>query len=767
MTSRLLLTYAERAGGRGAVHAILRAAGCAHREAELVDEGSWFSFATKVALFEAAADVLDDAHVMRHAGAAALDLSVGDGLKVALRALGSPRLVYRNIVRANGKFSAVHSMDVRHLGRDSATITFADTAGYGVHPLDCDYNTGLLSVVPVLFGLRPARVSHTQCAARGAEACVYELTWDPAAVTRRHVTLTASAALASTGAAALAAPALVPVAAGASAVAGGVLAWRQARDRRESRRLLELELKDRDESTRRFTESLQNLVSALDLEEVLQRTVDNAHAAVAGKQFLLLAGGDDGERRCRASTGVDPHAIATVEAWAARQPPAGAEPRAVEDVRTLPALASLAGHPTAPAGSLCLAPLVFRGAELGHLVALAPQARTFLPRDIDLVSSYAVQAAIALANARDFAAQRALASRDSLTGLLNHREFHESIERELERGRRHGGSFGVALLDLDGFKLVNDGAGHAEGDRVLRGVAEALASTCRASDMAFRIGGDEFALLLPGTGAGEGAAVVDRVRAAVATVDARVSTSVGLATWPADGGSKDVLLAHADAVLYSMKSAAGRRAASRAAAADAGDRAAAGALHRERLAMASRLSARLAPLMDADAIVRSAVDELHLNFDYRVAYAMRVEGAELRAVALGGSLTHTYDVPLWRQRLEQGISGRVARTGVTALVHDTRLDPDHLDAHAVKPGIDVRLRSQIAVPLRVDGAVWGVLAIQDTEPGIFTSDDVLLVETVAAQVAAALERTAILCRLDDGELERLRRDCAGPESLHS
>jgi diguanylate cyclase (GGDEF)-like protein/putative nucleotidyltransferase with HDIG domain len=748
LTSRLLLTYADRQGGRRAVEGILDHAGCNGREPELMDERTWFSLQTKIRLFEAAAAVLDDPVVTRNAGVHALELSVGDGLKVALRALGSPRLVYQHIVRASNKFSAIHTMELVELTRDRTAIAFADTAGYDVHRLDCEYNKGLLSVVPALFGMAPARVSHPTCAAAGDERCVYELSWDQAAVTPRSIVGASALAAAAIGGTAVADPALLPVAGAASLIGAVVLGVRARRDRRLRWRQLEEELRDKDENARRFTASLQDLVSELDLGEVLDKIVLNAHAAVAGKNFVLLVD-EDGALRWRASTGVPEESMAAIGQWAAHAAAGRAEPVLVEDVTTAAPLAGLLDHPTLPVGSICSAPLVYRGLTLGHLVALAPQSRTFLPRDVDLVRSYAVQAAVALANARHFAAQRALATRDPLTGLLNHREFHEGVHRELERCRRHGGEMGVALFDLDGFKLVNDGAGHAEGDRVLRGVAAALQEACRGSDLAFRIGGDEFALLLPETGSAEAAAVAERVRDAIGRVDGRVSTSVGLAAWPHDGGSKDVLLAHADALLYAMKGADRRR---RTPLRDAGTpsehRAASGALLRERLAVASRLSARLAPMLEEDRIIEAAVGELHHSFDYKIASITARDGDALRVRAVDGTLTESHGVPLWSQPLDRGISARVVRTGATALVHDTTLDPDHLDAGDADPTAGVKLLSQLAVPLKVAGRVWGVLSIEDTERQAFTTDDVLLVETVGAQVAAALHRAELFAELD-------------------
>src|SRR5258708_9803546 len=101
LTSRLILSYVEREGGR--VDRVLERAGMAHHEQALRDEGSWFSFDDKIRLWSAAGQELGDPHVALHGGQAALDLSVADGLKRALRALGSPERVYRNVVRANAK----------------------------------------------------------------------------------------------------------------------------------------------------------------------------------------------------------------------------------------------------------------------------------------------------------------------------------------------------------------------------------------------------------------------------------------------------------------------------------------------------------------------------------------------------------------------------------------------------------------------------------------------------------------------------------------
>src|SRR3954471_10704891 len=178
MTSRLLLAYAERRGGEALVAAVLEAAGVADHADTLLDERAWFPFAVKIRLFEALAEVLDDPLATRRAGEIALELNVANGLKVALRALGSPRLVYQSIVRANSKFTERHAMETLELQSDRARIAFRDLRGDAVHPLDCQYNIGLLSCVPAIFGRPVARINHPVCAAEGADACIYEIAWD-------------------------------------------------------------------------------------------------------------------------------------------------------------------------------------------------------------------------------------------------------------------------------------------------------------------------------------------------------------------------------------------------------------------------------------------------------------------------------------------------------------------------------------------------------------------------------------------------------------
>src|SRR3954447_10693555 len=257
--------------------------------------------------------------------------------------------------------------------------------------------------------------------------------------------------------------------------------------------------------------------------------------------------------RCLSSSGVPVGTITAIEAWARASDRVRNEATVIDDLSQVEALQSLPAERALPLRSLCSAPLVYRGRSLGLLVALANATDGFLPHDVDLMQSYAAQAAIALTNARLYDAQEQLASRDPLTSLLNHRQFHEAVARELDLCRRGGGAVSIVLLDLDGFKQVNDTAGHAAGDRMLVDAAGALRDCCRDNDHAFRIGGDEFALLLKGTSAAGAEPVAERASDLIQALDGRVGVSYGIAEWPADGPTKDAVLSSADERLYAMK----------------------------------------------------------------------------------------------------------------------------------------------------------------------------------------------------------------------
>jgi diguanylate cyclase (GGDEF)-like protein/PAS domain S-box-containing protein len=153
---------------------------------------------------------------------------------------------------------------------------------------------------------------------------------------------------------------------------------------------------------------------------------------------------------------------------------------------------------------------------------------------------------------------RHLADHDDLTGLINRRRFQEELERHLAEGLRYGLGGALLVLDLDGFKEVNDTNGHSAGDRVLCAVAEALRARLRSSDIVARLGGDEFAVLLPRETRAEAELVCRSLEHAIpADVivpgGGRIEVSIGFAPFDETVESVDDVLTAADASMYAAK----------------------------------------------------------------------------------------------------------------------------------------------------------------------------------------------------------------------
>jgi len=174
----------------------------------------------------------------------------------------------------------------------------------------------------------------------------------------------------------------------------------------------------------------------------------------------------------------------------------------------------------------------------------------------------AAQAGIALENARLHEEVRRQATTDELTGLVNRRQFMEALETELERARMFETPFSVVLADLDDFKRINDDYGHHGGDLALRSFGRLLGEHVRDFDVAARLGGEEFAILLPQTRADAAAAVAGRIRRALTVARipvsdnerVRLTASFGVAE-SSLGRSSDELLRRADDAMYAAKRA--------------------------------------------------------------------------------------------------------------------------------------------------------------------------------------------------------------------
>lgn len=230
----------------------------------------------------------------------------------------------------------------------------------------------------------------------------------------------------------------------------------------------------------------------------------------------------------------------------------------IDDVTRIPSDSPLRGEWLA-AGirSLLLAPLLVDGDVVGVLALQSERPAQYDDHQLTLLTTIAQQAAIVIESARHYE----LATIDSLTGLYVRDYFFSRLDEEDERARRYGGSFAVLMVDLDGFKDINDRNGHLAGDQYLREISGVVRNQLRAADIACRYGGDEFCLLLPQTGVLGARAIAERIRAAVSRrivgvegLALRTTVSIGLAVYPDhDAGDLRGLLRKADEAMYRAK----------------------------------------------------------------------------------------------------------------------------------------------------------------------------------------------------------------------
>jgi diguanylate cyclase (GGDEF)-like protein len=194
------------------------------------------------------------------------------------------------------------------------------------------------------------------------------------------------------------------------------------------------------------------------------------------------------------------------------------------------------------------------------LITVARTEREFTDDDRTVLRSLASQAVLALENVDLHVQVSRQAVTDELTGLSNHRRFQELVAVEMEQVRRYHHPVGLIMVDIDDFKAVNDTFGHQQGDLVLRRVARALADTSRETDFPARYGGEELALILPHTDMAGSYAIAERIRTAIEAMriprvdqdgTLRVTASLGVAA--ATDGTKEELIAEADAALYEAK----------------------------------------------------------------------------------------------------------------------------------------------------------------------------------------------------------------------
>jgi diguanylate cyclase (GGDEF)-like protein len=295
--------------------------------------------------------------------------------------------------------------------------------------------------------------------------------------------------------------------------------------------------------------SRSELASSLDAEAVIQRTL-SATMALPGVDAALVLADEDGARRTFA-LGLSQEEADRV----ALQTPPNSNLRAVE-VAYRYRLDEVGKASSLPRTGLVV-PL--RG-EKGMVGSLAAVSRSSTPgfseETVGVLEGIARRAGPALSTARLFAEARQLADLDSLTGLYNRRTFHDCLAREVARARRYERRLAVLVLDVDNFKRINDQIGHLAGDSVLAEVAERIRTVIRASDIAGRVGGDEFAIILPESSTSDGERLAERIIRSVGTAPVgragALKVSVGVAELARDE-TPDRVFERADEALYRAK----------------------------------------------------------------------------------------------------------------------------------------------------------------------------------------------------------------------
>jgi diguanylate cyclase (GGDEF)-like protein len=292
------------------------------------------------------------------------------------------------------------------------------------------------------------------------------------------------------------------------------------------------------------------LAASLDVAEVVRRTVEAAAALPGVDAVVLDAESPDGEHT-RATVGVSDE-----EAERARlQAPPSTNVRALEVVYRY--RLDEVDKATSFLRAGVVVPLKAQTGPIGTLTAFtrSPSHR-FPDETVAALEKLAARAGPALDNAHRFTEARLLADVDSLTGLQNQRCFHELLAREISRARRYERQLALIVFDLDDFKSVNDRLGHLKGDVVLAQVAERVRRVVRSSDIACRVGGDEFAVIMPETGLPDAENLANRIARTVAErplgSGETLYVSAGVAELRADDEG-DALFERSDEALYRAK----------------------------------------------------------------------------------------------------------------------------------------------------------------------------------------------------------------------
>src|ERR671936_930093 len=408
------------------------------------------------------------------------------------------------------------------------------------------------------------------------------------------------------------------------------------------------------------------------------------------------------------------------------------------------------GTPDDEPEALITVPLIARGAVKGvlNIYRLGEEA-TFEDEEFELAIRFADAAALALDNAQIRARLELQAQTDSLTGLYNHRYFHERLRAELTRASRARDSLSVLMLDIDDFKRVNDVHGHGTGDQVLTELADLLRNAVRGSDVVCRVGGEEFGVIMPSCEAGDalslGRRLTDRLVELELGPTGTITVSIGISQGPRHAMNPRELVACSEAAMMTAKVRGKNQivlfdedASERPAPGLASGRDVRSIAH---LKMLQSLAGKLNRLNDMRQIGTAIADELRLLIDYHNCRVSLIDGDDVVPIAFRGELVsrdgQRVDFP--STKIGTGITGHVAATGEPLLVGNT-LECEHA---VMIPGTHAIEESQVAVPLCYGTRVIGVIGISKLGIDQFDEDDVRLLEVLAGHASVALENARL------------------------
>jgi diguanylate cyclase (GGDEF)-like protein len=300
------------------------------------------------------------------------------------------------------------------------------------------------------------------------------------------------------------------------------------------------------------TQMLGELAGSIDLDEVLTRVLEAAGSIEGVDAALVTLTPQPGGQPIVATLGLSAE---EAERQSVTGPPDGREARAISMSYDYGADGASADGEAIRAG--VAVPLPGETTPLGLLTIFTRASElTFSEEQVQELEELAVRAGPAIENARRFREARQLADLDALTGLHNRRYFHETLAREVARAHRYERNLALIIFDLDDFKAINDRIGHLSGDGVLAEAAERVREVVRSADIACRVGGDEFAVILPESKLADADQLYARLQKAVSTRPVGqagpLTISAGVAELQADDDAI-AFFQRADHALYGAK----------------------------------------------------------------------------------------------------------------------------------------------------------------------------------------------------------------------